>query len=104
MTNNLNSVIVEGIITECEKMEKATAFKVRTMRYFKDVYGEIHEESSYFIVEAYGKLAQACDKILAVNVGVRVVGRLKTLNYENYRVIIIAEHIEAKPVTVVEDA
>ena len=100
MTNNLNSVIVEGTITKTEKVENAAYFTVCTKRYFKDTYGEIHEESSFFEIEVYGKLASACDKMLKEDVGVRVVGRLKSLRYLQNKVVIVAEHIEAKPVTV----
>lgn len=100
MTNNLNSVIVEGTITKTEKVENAAYFTVCTKRYFKDTYGEIHEESSFFEIEVYGKLASACDKMLKEDVGVRVVGRLKSLRYLQNKVVIVAEHIEAKPATV----
>ena len=100
MTNNLNSVIVEGTITKIEKVEKAAYFTVCTKRYFKDTCGEIHEEASYFDIEVYGKLAEACDKMLKEETGVRVVGRLKSIRYEHNKVVIVAEHIEAKPATV----
>ena len=100
MTNNLNSVIVEGTITKVEKVEKAAYFTVCTKRYFKDMNGEIHEEVSYFDIEVYGKLAESCDKILKDGTGVRVVGRLKSIRYEQNKVVIVAEHIEAKPMTV----
>lgn len=100
MTNNLNSVIVEGKITKIEKVEKAAYFTVCTKRYFKDMNGEIHEESNYFDIEVYGKLAESCDNLLKEDVGVRVVGRLKSIRYLQNKVVIIAEHIEAKPFTV----
>lgn len=100
MTNNLNSVIVEGIITKIEKVENAAYFTVCTKRYFKDTYGEIHEESSFFEIEVYGKLAESCDKMLKEETGVRVVGRLKSIRYLQNKVVIVAEHIEAKPATV----
>lgn len=100
MTNNLNSVIVEGTITNVVHGEKAAYFTVCTKRYFKDTYGEIHEESSFFDIEVYGKLAESCDKMLKEETGVRVVGRLKSIRYEQNKVVIVAEHIEAKPMTV----
>lgn len=103
MTNNLNSVIVEGIITKTEKVEKTAYFTVCTKRYFKDMNGEIHEESSYFDIEVYGKLASSCNEIIKENVGVRVVGRLKSMRYLQNKVVIVAEHIEAKPLTVNEE-
>lgn len=100
MTNNLNSVIVEGTITKIDKVEKAAYFTICTKRYFKDTNGEIHEESNYFDIEVYGKLAESCDNLLKEDVGVRVVGRLKSIRYLQNKVVTVAEHIEAKPFTV----
>lgn len=100
MTNNLNSVIIEGTITKTEKVENAAYFTVCTNRYFKDTYGEIHVESSFFEIEVYGKLAESCKEVIKENVDVRVVGRLKSLRYLQNKVVIVAEHIETKPVTV----
>lgn len=100
MTNNLNSVIVEGTISKIEKDEKAAYFTVCTKRYFKDTCGEIHEESNFFDIEVYGKLAESCNNLLKEETGVRVVGRLKSIRYLQNKVVIIAEHIEAKPMTV----
>ena len=97
MTNNLNSVIVEGTIVKIEKVEKAAYFTVCTKRYFKDTVGELHEEANYFNVETFGKLAESCDELLKEKTGVRVVGRLKSIRGD---VCIVAEHIEAKPFTV----
>ena len=97
MTNNLNSVIVEGTITKIEKVEKAAYFTVCTKRYFKDTCGEIHAEESLFDIEAYGRLATSCNDILNEGALLRVVGRLKSIRYINDKVVIIAEHIEAKP-------
>lgn len=98
--NNLNSVIVEGTITKIEKVEKAAYFTVCTKRFFKDMNGEIHEEANYFEIEVYGKLASSCNEILKEGAVVRVVGRLKSIRYEQNKVVIVAEHIEAKPMTV----
>ena len=100
MTNNLNSVIVEGTITKIEKDDRAAYFTVCTKRFFKDMNGEIHEEASYFDIEVYGKLASSCDELIKEETGVRVVGRLKSIRYLQNKVVIVAEHIEAKPATV----
>ena len=104
MVNNLNSVIVEGTIIKCDKVDKAAFFRMKNVRHFKDFNHEIHEETFFFDVEVYGKLADACNDILDEGCAVRVVGRLKSLNYENFKVVIYAEHIEAKPMTVEENA
>ena len=113
MTNNLNSVIVEGNLTkdaDFDSTQKGTGFctfSVATNRYFKS--GEaVQHEVSYFDVEAWGKLADSCRSLLVKGSGVRVVGRLKQDRWNSEegkaksRVKIVAEHIEAKPVTAAE--
>ena len=78
-----------------------------TNRYFKSGE-EIQHEVSYFDVEAWGKLADSCHSLLVKGSGVRVVGRLKQDRWNSEdgkarsRVKIVAEHIEAKPVTASE--
>lgn len=113
MTNNLNSVIVEGNLTkdaDFDSTQKGTGFctfAVATNRYFKSGE-EIQHEVSYFDVEAWGKLADSCHSLLVKGSGVRVVGRLKQDRWNSEdgkarsRVKIVAEHIEAKPVTASE--
>ena len=115
MTNNLNSVIVEGNLTKSadfDATQKGTGFctfAVATNRYFKSGE-EIQHEVSYFDVEAWGKLADSCRGLLVKGAGVRVVGRLKQDRWNSEdgkarsRVKIVAEHIEAKPVTAAEKA
>ncbi len=115
MTNNLNSVIVEGNLTkdaDFDSTQKGTGFctfSVATNRYFKSGE-EIQHEVSYFDVEAWGKLADSCRSLLVKGSGVRVVGRLKQDRWNSEdgkaksRVKIVAEHIEAKPGTAAEKA
>ena len=115
MTNNLNSVIVEGNLTkdaDFDSTQKGTGFctfSVATNRYFKSGE-EVMHEVSYFDVEAWGKLADSCRSLLVKGSGVRVVGRLKQDRWNSEdgkaksRVKIVAEHIEAKPVTATEKA
>ena len=113
MTNNLNSVIVEGNLTkdaDFDSTQKGTGFctfSVATNRYFKSGE-EIQHEVSSGDVEAWGKLADSCRSLLVKGSGVRVVGRLKQDRWNSEdgkaksRVKIVAEHIESKPVTTVE--
>ena len=115
MTNNLNSVIVEGNLTkdaDFDSTQKGTGFctfSVATNRYFKSGE-EIQHEVSYFDVEAWGKLADSCRSQLVKGSGVRVVGRLKQDRWNSEdgkarsRVKIVAEHIDSKPVTAAEKA
>ena len=115
MTNNLNSVIVEGNLTkdaDFDSTQKGTGFctfSVATNRYFKSGE-EVMHEVSYFDVAAWGKLADSCRSLLVKGSGVRVVGRLKQDRWNSEdgkaksRVKIVAEHIESKPVTAAEKA
>ena len=106
-------MIVEGNLTkdaDFDSTQKGTGFctfAVATNRYFKSGE-EIQHEVSYFDVEAWGKLADSCRSLLVKGSGVRVVGRLKQDRWNSEdgkarsRVKIVAEHIEAKPVTAAE--
>ena len=107
MTNNLNSVIIEGSVGKVEPMHKTGAgtsyisFDVAVNRYYK-TGDEIAHEVSYFDVEAWGKLSEAVAGMLVKDAKVRVVGRLKqeffTKGKRKYsRIKVVAEHIEAAP-------
>ncbi len=108
MTNNLNSVIIEGTVGKVEPMQKTEAgtsyisFDVAVNRYYK-TDDEIAHEVSYFDVEAWGKLSESVAGMLVKDAKVRVVGRLKqetfTKGKRKYsRIKVVAEHIEAAPV------
>ena len=113
MTSNLNSLLVEGNLTKDADFHSTQTgtgfctFSVATNRYFKSGE-EFQHEVSYFDVEAWGKLADSCRNMLVKGSGVRVVGRLKQDRWNGEdgkarsKVKIVAEHIEAKPVTAVE--
>ena len=107
--NNLNSIILEGnLVANAELSEPSKGFKVCKFslgvnRFTKSLNGESIDEVSFFDVEAYGKLAESCEKNGVKGRGVRVVGRLKQSRWKNNdgknqsRVYVIAEHIEYKP-------
>lgn len=113
--NNLNSVIVEGNLVKDADFDETIrgtsfcAFSVATNRYYK-AGEDIMHEVSYFDVEAWGNLAKSCKNLLVKGSGVRIVGRLKQDRWNNEdgkamsRVKIVAEHIEAKPLTAAEQA
>lgn len=106
--NALNQIILEGNV--CRQPEKRTFdgnFRVCTVpiavsRRFKNREGKNDEEVSYFEVDAYGNLADACEKWCPTGRGIRVVGRLKQDRWtgddgkKNSRIKVIAEHIEFK--------
>lgn len=107
--NQLNSIILEGnVVRQAELSEPAKGFKVckfplAVNRFTKNSSGESFEEVSFFDVEAYGKMAEVCEKQSSKGRGVRVVGRLKQNRWKDNdgknvsKVFIVAEHIEYKP-------
>lgn len=99
--NNLNSLILEGVVKgEPHNEEVGTSkrmyFTVEVARYYKTRDGNDATELSQFKVVAYG-----CMSTLPVKdgVGVRIVGRLKQNTWidagvTHSEVQIVAEHIE----------
>ena len=107
--NQLNSIILEGNITrdvvfkETPHGCKVCTIPLAVNRWYKSGDGKGVEEVSYFDVEAFGKMAEYCEKRVTKGRGIRVVGRLKQSRWKGAdgkntsRVTIIAEHIEFKP-------
>lgn len=107
--NHLNSIILEGnVVKQAEMSEPASGFKVckfplAVNRFGKNANGESYEEVSFFDIEAYGKMAEICEKNSLKGRGVRVVGRLKQNRWKDgdgknvSRVLVVAEHVEYKP-------
>ncbi|MCF7948878.1 MAG: single-stranded DNA-binding protein [Spirochaetaceae bacterium] len=106
--NNLNSIIVEGNLTRdpeyrlTPKGKPVCMLSVASNRYYKKDE-ETKEETSFFNVETWAKLADNCNQYLTKGRGVRVVGRLKQDRWTNAegqnreRLKIVAEHIDFKP-------
>ena len=102
MTNNLNSLILEGVVIgEPHKAEtlQVLNFTIGFERFYKNEAGEYVEEKSQFKVVVYGRM---CKLPLKDGVGIRVVGRLKQNKWIDSdgvlhsEVQIMAEHIEIK--------
>jgi single-strand DNA-binding protein len=106
--NQLNSILIEGNLTkdpifkETPKGTPVCSFGLASNRFYRQ--GEDTEkEVSYFDIETWSKLADACGKQLKKGRGVRVVGRLKqerwmgTDGKPRSAVKIVAEHVEFKP-------
>ena len=101
--NNLNSLIIEGVVKgEPHEVEvgasKRVYFTVEVARYYKTRDGNDATELSLFKVVAYGRMA---DLPMEVGKQVRVVGRLKQSTWEeggvtHSEVQIVAEHIEIR--------
>lgn len=108
MSTNLNSVLLDGNLTrdpELRETSKGTSvchFGVATNRYY-EVNDEKVEEVSFFDVESWSKLAEACEKHLSKGRGIRVIGRLKQDRWQDQegknrsRVKVVADHIVFKP-------
>ncbi len=105
--NNLNSVLIEGTLTQDPKMaienngKTITEFSISSKRDYKQ-NEEYHKEVSLFDIRVFGKQAEACNEYLTEGRCVRIVGRLKQElrgDDEDVRsnVFIIAEHVEFKP-------
>jgi single-strand DNA-binding protein len=98
--NSLNSILVEGNLTEDpQQLEKALCctFTIGVDHYYKN-NGEYKKETSYFDVEVWSKLADSCVEYLKKGRGVRVVGRLKQDRHDDVSAVkIVAEHVEFKP-------
>lgn len=102
MANNLNSLILEGVVSgEPHLVETSDVlnFTVETTRYYKNRAGEDVEEKSQFKVVVYGSM---CKIPLKEGSGVRIVGRLKQNIWtdkdgvSHSEVQIVAEHIEIR--------
>lgn len=105
--NNLNTVLVEGNLTRDPKEIifggnfKKCQFSIANNRYYLK-NGKWTADTSFFIIEVFGPSVQACLDYLKKGRGVRVVGRLRQMQWETNGiphevVTIIAEHIEFQP-------
>ena len=110
--NNLNSILIEGnLVRDAEnrtttKGTSACTFTIATNRYYKkEKDSDLEKEVSFFNVEAWAKLAEACSVKGRKGRGVRVVGRLKQNRWNDSegkphaKVTIVAEHVEFRPET-----
>ena len=102
MANDLNSLILEGVVIgEPHKSEASDVlnFTVGSERYYKNMAREYVTETSQFKVVAFGRM---CDIPVKEGSGVRIVGRLKQNKWtdsegaSHSEVQIVAEHIEIK--------
>ncbi|AEF84327.1 single-stranded DNA-binding protein [Treponema primitia ZAS-2] len=106
--NNLNSIIIEGnlvrdpLLRSTQKGTSLCTFSLASNRFYKQE-GGFEKEVSFFDVESWAKLADACYNLGHKGRGVRVVGRLKqdrwngTDGKQRSRIAIVAEHVEFRP-------
>lgn len=104
MTNNINSVIIEGVLEnkQKKKTDKGTEYTVLLVtckHCFKGKDGELEQEWHTFVCQAWGKLGEAA-KAYKVGEPCRIVGRMANTRTEDelipYTSVIIAEHIEGR--------
>lgn len=106
--HNLNSLIIEGNVVR-EPVVKATPkgtplcqFSIASNRFFKQD-DQTTQETSFFDVETWARLAEVCGENCSKGRGVRVVGRLKqdrwvgTDGKRYSKIKVVAEHVEFKP-------
>jgi len=106
--NNLNSILIEGnmvrepLFRNTPKGTPVCTFSLASNRFFKQDSG-LEKEVSFFEVETWAKLAEACNNLGKKGRGVRVVGRLKQDRWTGNdgkprsRISIVAEHVEFRP-------
>jgi len=106
--NNLNSILIEGNLVRDPQLRttpKGTSvctFSLASNRFYKQDTG-FEKEVSFFQVETWARLAEACNNKGKKGRGVRVVGRLKQDRWTGddgkprSRVAIVAEHVEFRP-------
>jgi len=106
--NNLNSILIEGnlvrdpLLRSTPKGTQVCSMCLASNRYYKQDTG-FEKEVSFFDIETWSKLAEACYAKGKKGRGVRVVGRLKqnrwsdTEGKTHSKVTIVAEHVEFRP-------
>ena len=100
--NHLNSVLLEGEVSEILKSEKREGekslfpFKINTRSMKKAESGEAKEIVSSYEISTGGRLAEVCREHLSIGRGVRIVGKL-AVKTDGKAVYIQAEHVEFKP-------
>jgi single-strand DNA-binding protein len=103
--NNLNSVLIEGnmvrdpLTRSTQKGAQVCHFSIASDRYYRQE-NSFEKETSFFDVEAWGRLVDTCVSQGRKGRGVRVVGRLKQNRWtgddgkSHTKISIVAEHVE----------
>lgn len=108
MSGNLNSVLIDGNLTRDPEMKttprgtKVCNFGLASNRYYEQDNEKV-KEVSFFEIESWARLADACAKHLDKGRGVRVSGRLKQDRWADQsgnartKVKIVADQVIFKP-------
>jgi single-strand DNA-binding protein len=105
MAASLNKIMVIGNVGDDPTMrftpsgKPTTTFRVATNRKYKDGQGQVREETEWFSVVCWGKLAELCNQYLQKGRLVYVEGRNKTRNWDgqdgqkHYRTEVVASTV-----------
>lgn len=89
MARDLNKVMIIGRLGTDPEMRytpggnPVTTFRIATSRQWKDSSGDTREETEWFSVVAWNKLAEICNQYLSKGARVYVEGRLQTRSWED---------------------
>jgi len=107
--NHLNSSLIEGNLVRDPEFKTTPngtpvcKLSIATNRWYKGSSETLEKETSFFDIEAWAKVAEACHEKGKKGRGVRVVGRLKQDRWnapdgkQHSKVVIVAEHVEFRP-------
>ena len=105
---NLNSLIIEGNVVRDPVLKltpKGTSlcmFSIASNRFYRQD-DKTNQETSFFDIETWARLAELCGENCTKGRGVRIAGRLKQdrwigVDGKNYsKIKVVAEHVEFKP-------
>jgi single-strand DNA-binding protein len=89
MAKDLNKVMIIGRLGTDPDMRytangnPVTTFRVAVSRQWKDSSGELREETEWFSIVTWNKLAEICHNHLNKNIRVYLEGRLQTRSWED---------------------
>ena len=105
MTASLNKVMIIGNVGSDPEMrftpkgDPVTSLRIATNRVYTTADGERKEETEWFTVVAWSKLAEQCNQFLTKGQRVYVEGRLSTRSWESqdgqrhYRTEVVTERV-----------
>lgn len=100
--NQLNSIILEGTITDVKIDGNVCAFTLATNHVYKNADGKNDVETSYIECKAFGSMSAFCENILEVNKIARIVGRITQERWKDStgktcsKIYVVCEHVEVR--------
>ncbi len=91
MAKDLNKVLIIGRLGTDPELRytpggnPVTTFRVASSRQWKDSSGDLREETEWFSVVAWNKLAEICHQHLVKGARVYLEGRLQTRSWEDHQ-------------------